>query len=76
VRHGGEEARGVVREAHPELCFWALNNGETVESKKQTREGYEERLRILGEQSPEVRKAAEAATERFATRDRLTCGAV
>jgi predicted RNase H-like nuclease len=60
-----EEARGIVREAHPELCFWALNDGETVKSKKQTREGYEERLRILGEQSPEVRKAAEAATERF-----------
>ena len=36
-----------VREVHPELCFWALNNGQPMESKKKSKEGEEERLNVL-----------------------------
>lgn len=60
-----EGARGTVREAHPELCFWALNGGETVETKKQTEEGYQERLGILEEADPEAREATDRAVERY-----------
>lgn len=60
-----EGARGVVREAHPELCFWALNDGETVETKKQTKEGHRERIRILEEADSDTREAAERAVDRF-----------
>ena len=60
-----EGARGTVREAHPELCFWALNGGEAVKTKKQTEEGYQERLGILEEADPEAREAAETAVERY-----------
>lgn len=60
-----EGARGTVREAHPELCFWALNGGETVETKKQTEEGHRERLEILEGADPEAREATDRAVERY-----------
>ena len=41
------KAKPEVREAHPELCFWALNGGQPMESKKKGKEGEEERLDVL-----------------------------
>lgn len=41
------EVRMVVREVHPEVLFWALNEGEGLVHKKKSREGYEERLELL-----------------------------
>ncbi|WP_117592478.1 DUF429 domain-containing protein [Haloprofundus halophilus] len=29
-----EDARGIVREAHPEVCFWAFNDEEAIEYSK------------------------------------------
>lgn len=63
VLNGYEGARGTVREAHPELCFWALNGGETVETKKQTEEGHQKRLEILEEADPDAREATDRAVE-------------
>jgi predicted RNase H-like nuclease len=60
-----EEAVGLVREAHPELCFWALNGGETVKSKKQTQEGYEERLSVLREVDKTAGEAVVEGTEEY-----------
>ena len=37
-----------IREVHPEVCFWALNNGNHVVASKHTASGIEERIRILG----------------------------
>ncbi len=36
-----------VREVHPEVCFWALNNGNPVTSRKKDKAGFEERRRLL-----------------------------
>ena len=41
------KAKPEVREVHPELCFWALNSGQAMESKKKSKEGAEERLNVL-----------------------------
>ena len=36
-----------VREIHPEICFWALNNEKPITSKKQEQKGWDERLKVL-----------------------------
>ncbi len=41
------KAKPEVREVHPELCFWALNGGQPMQSKKKGKEGEEERLSVL-----------------------------
>jgi predicted RNase H-like nuclease len=38
--------RAVVRECHPEICFWALA-GSPVGASKKTDEGFEERVNLL-----------------------------
>lgn len=39
--------QGVVRECHPELCFWALNGKQAMHYNKKTEQGRQERLSIL-----------------------------
>lgn len=60
-----KEARGLVREAHPEVCFWALNGGEAVRTKKQTQEGYRERVGILEEVHTEAKEATTEAVKSY-----------
>ena len=60
-KHPG--ACGVVRESHPEVCFWALNGRETVGSNKKTDEGYEERVGVLENHEPSARSLVRAAEE-------------
>lgn len=36
-----------VREAHPEVCFWALNGNQPMSKNKGGRAGYDERLAVL-----------------------------
>jgi len=58
-----DEARGVVREAHPEVCFRALA-GEPLAHSKRTAAGYAERMRALAgfdrDTPPTVQSAAKA----------------
>ncbi len=49
------EGTPQVREVHPEICFWALNNGEPVGPNKHTEEGIEERIRVLNQDQVEQR---------------------
>ena len=35
------------RETHPEVCFWSLNNHQTLNHKKDTDDGIKERLKVL-----------------------------
>ncbi|MFC7046656.1 DUF429 domain-containing protein [Halobacteriaceae archaeon GCM10025711] len=45
------DARGVIRESHPEVCFWAVRGGSPVPySKKQG--GFWERVGVLAERTP------------------------
>ena len=37
----------VVREVHPELCFWGLNGKVAMQHAKKKRAGYNERLELL-----------------------------
>ena len=37
----------VVREVHPELCFWGLNGGVAMQHAKKKLAGYNERLQLL-----------------------------
>lgn len=41
------EARGVFREVHPEICFWALAGGVSMQHNKKTDAGVEERFEVL-----------------------------
>ncbi len=48
---GSPRARSMVREAHPEVCFWGMNGAPTLFSKK-TRDGFKERLDVLSARYP------------------------
>ena len=56
------EARSVVREVHPELCFMELNDGRPMQHPKRKAAGRVERLSMLGERFGEV--VEQALTER------------
>jgi len=58
------EARGVVRESHPEVCFWSLNAAETVDSKKQTEEGYTERVEVLEKYYPRAQEVIKSGVSK------------
>lgn len=60
------DAQDLMRESHPEVCLWALNDHQTVESKKKTDEGFDERVEILAPHGEHVRDSIDDAIERFA----------
>lgn len=39
--------RRVIREVHPEVCFWALAGGHPMKYSKKKEEGFQERIEIL-----------------------------
>ncbi len=41
------KARRIVREVHPELCFYGLARGRPMLHNKKTKDGFEERLKII-----------------------------
>ncbi|MGK0169397.1 MAG: putative RNase H-like nuclease [Gammaproteobacteria bacterium] len=41
------KARRLVREAHPEVCFWALAGGQPLHHAKKTDAGFAQRLALL-----------------------------
>jgi predicted RNase H-like nuclease len=46
--------RQIIREMHPEVCFWALNDQQAMRNKKRTQQGFEERLAVLNHYFPDV----------------------
>ena len=54
-----------VREVHPELCFWALNDRQSMRSNKKKSHGRAERLRVLGEIEPRSEEIYDDACSRF-----------
>lgn len=69
-------ARELVRESHPEVCFWALNDDEPVGAKSDD-EGLDARQRVLtstefldrGDCEEAIETLAEPSYARFATED-------
>lgn len=49
-----EKAKHVVREVHPEVCFWALNHRVHMAKSKGEDLGFNERMRVLKAWLPEV----------------------
>lgn len=54
-----------IRETHPEICFWALNDGEPLTHGKKTEAGIEERLSLLSNHLTDARGLYEDAVETF-----------
>ena len=42
-------AQDKIREMHPEVCFWGLNNYSAMQNNKRENAGFEERKKLLGE---------------------------
>jgi predicted RNase H-like nuclease len=54
------ELVGLVREVHPEVCFWALHGAPMLHSKR-TREGFRARMDTLGAHLPSTDELVAAA---------------
>ena len=59
---------GVVRECHPEVCFWALNGGQAMQHNKKAAEGRAERLRLLEAYFPDARVLLAQASSQYLRR--------
>jgi predicted RNase H-like nuclease len=66
---GKPALRAVLRECHPEVCFWALNGQQAMRSNKKPREGQQERLRVLERDLPQCHVLFEQACAAFLRRE-------
>jgi predicted RNase H-like nuclease/diadenosine tetraphosphate (Ap4A) HIT family hydrolase len=60
-----KELRGLLRECHPELCFWSLNNQTAMQFNKKKEEGKSERLAVLEKYFPQCHELYEQASSEF-----------
>ncbi len=58
-------ARAIMRESHPELCYWALNGRESLPTSKRNGDGQRVREQILAALMPEVRVMLRVAQTRY-----------
>ena len=65
LRCRDSNATPEVREAHPEICFWALNGQKAMEFNKKKESGEEERIRVLERFEPRTRAMYHEARRRF-----------
>jgi predicted RNase H-like nuclease len=63
------KARNIIRETHPEVCFWGLAGGTPMAHYKGTREGLQERLEVLQHYFQRSDEIYEAAIELSLRRD-------
>jgi predicted RNase H-like nuclease len=66
---GNKSLQGVMRESHPELCFWALNGRQAMRCNKKQREGQQERLSVLEDAFPQCRVLFKQACAEFPRRE-------
>lgn len=57
------KARKIIREVHPEVCFWALAGNRPMQYKKNLLKGFFERLAVLKELWPSASETIEAILE-------------
>lgn len=62
-------ARAIVREVHPELCFWAFGGGKPMAHGKKKGEGFCERMEVLERVLPGSSDLANAALARYRRSD-------
>ena len=58
-----------IREMHPEVAFWALNDGKPLLTRKKSRDGLEERLAVLARYWPEARTGFAACETAYRRKD-------
>jgi len=61
--------QGVMRESHPELCFWALNGWRAMRFNKKQWQGQQERLHVLNGVFPQCRELYEQACTGYLRRE-------
>ena len=66
---GDAAARRKVREVHPEICFWALNNQAAMRHPKKTSAGIAERVAVLTPFEPRTADALAAASKKYQKED-------
>lgn len=54
-----QRLRKIVREVHPEVCFWGLAGGAPMQHNKKTKGGLSERLTLLSRFEPDARHLLE-----------------
>ena len=59
------EARSVLRETHPEVCFLGFNGRESVSAPKKTKAGRERRHQILSKLVPRVDELVHQVRDRY-----------
>ncbi len=63
--HHSTQAGTIIRESHPEICFWALAGGKPMDHYKKSKEGLAERLEILKHNFPRSSAIYKAALDRY-----------
>ena len=58
------KARRIVREVHPELCFWALAGRRPMQYGKKHEQGIQERIEVLKRVHPSAARETEGMLER------------
>ena len=64
-----EPARTRIREVHPEVCFWSLNNQQAMRHRKKSTLGFDERLRLLQRVFPRTNDIVAHALDQFPRKD-------
>lgn len=59
----------LIREVHPEVCFWALAGRKSMKHRKTTRQGKEERLRVLQQFEPSISTFVKGALSTTSRKD-------
>lgn len=62
---GSSKARKMVREVHPEVCFWSIAGGSAMEHAKKTEDGFNERLEHIQRYLPNAGRAIFAAIDHY-----------
>ena len=63
------QAQSIVRESHPELCFWALAGEHIMGHSKKTAQGFAERCSILQKQYSRTEAIVKQALNQFRRKD-------
>ncbi|MFT4560909.1 MAG: putative RNase H-like nuclease [Gammaproteobacteria bacterium] len=65
----GTGSKVIVREIHPELCFWAFAGGHAMTHSKKTQAGFLERLAVLQPSMPGASQIVTDALRQYRRRD-------
>ena len=69
LMRGNRRARELVREVHPEVCFWAFAGGMNMKHRKKRGEGFAERMWLLEKLLPGAHDAGMEALGAFKRQD-------